>query len=86
MMPVVIGMIYFHLNPELSIDDGPSTKSFCSWRWKHLNPFFATPFRQRPGGGPYEFLGQRHSGGRPSVLGYNGYKFFNPNADEVQNP
>ncbi len=82
MMPVLIGMIYFHLNPGLSIDDALN-KILLLMAVEHLNPFFATLFVSAL---VAALMSSSDSAilGAASVLGYNGYKFFNAEADERQ--
>ena len=82
MMPVVIGMIYFHLNPDLSIDDALN-KILLLMAVEHLNPFFAVLFVSAL---VAALMSSSDSAilGAASILGYNGYKYFNSDADEHQ--
>ena len=82
MMPVVIGMIYFKVNPDLSIDDALN-KILLLMAVEHLNPFFAVLFVSAL---VAALMSSSDSAilAASSVIGYNGYKYFKPDADEHQ--
>jgi SSS family solute:Na+ symporter len=82
MMPVVIGMIYFRVNPDLSIDDALN-KILLLMAVEHLNPFFAVLFVSAL---VAALMSSSDSAilAASSIIGYNGYKYFNPDADEHQ--
>ncbi|MCF8068018.1 MAG: sodium:solute symporter family protein [Desulfobacterales bacterium] len=82
MMPVIIGMIYFKLNPDLSLDDALN-KILLNMAVEHLNPFFAVIFVSAL---VAALMSSSDSAilAAASCLGYNGYKYFNPKADEQQ--
>ncbi len=82
MMPVIIGMIYFQLNPDLSIDDALN-KILLLMAVEHLNPFFAVIFVSAL---VAALMSSSDSAilAASSVLGYNGLKYFKPNADGKQ--
>ena len=82
MMPVIIGMIYFKLNPGLSIDDALN-KILLLMAVDHLHPFFAVVFVSAL---VAALMSSSDSAilAASSIIGYNGYKYFNPDADERQ--
>jgi solute:Na+ symporter, SSS family len=82
MMPVVIGMIYFQMNPDLSIDDALN-KILLLMAVEHLHPFFAVLFVSAL---VAALMSSSDSAilAAASIVGYNGYKYFKPAADEHQ--
>jgi len=82
MMPVIIGMIYFRLNPDLSIDDALN-KILLLMAVEHLHPFFAVVFVSAL---VAALMSSSDSAilAASSIIGYNGYKYFKPDADERQ--
>jgi solute:Na+ symporter, SSS family len=82
MMPVLIGMIYFHVNPDLSIDDALN-KILLLMAVEHLHPFFAVVFVSAL---VAALMSSSDSAilAAASIVGYNGYKYFKPAADEHQ--
>lgn len=82
MMPVIIGMIYFRVNPDLSIDDALN-KILLLMAVEHLNPFFPVLFVSAL---VAALMSSSDSAilAASSVIGYNGYKYFKPDADEHQ--
>ncbi len=82
MMPVLIGMIYFHVNPDLSIDDALN-KILLLMAVEHLHPVFAVVFVSAL---VAALMSSSDSAilAAASIVGYNGYKYFKPAADEHQ--
>ena len=82
MMPVIIGMIYFRMNPDLSIDDALN-KILLLMAVEHLNPFFAVLFVSAL---VAALMSSSDSAilAAASIIGHNGYKYFKPGADERQ--
>jgi len=82
MMPVIIGMIFFQLNPELSIDDALN-KILLLMAVEHLTPILAVLFVCAL---VAALMSSSDSAilAAASVIGYNGYKYFKPDADEHQ--
>ena len=82
MMPVVIGMIYFQVNPDLSIDDALN-KILLLMAVEHLHPIFAVLFVSAL---VAALMSSSDSAilGAASILGYNGYKYFKSDADEYK--
>jgi SSS family transporter len=82
MMPVIIGMAYFHLNPELGIDDAMN-QILLLMAVEHLHPLFAVVFVSAL---VAALMSSSDSAilAAASCIGYNGYKYFKPEADETQ--
>jgi Na+/proline symporter len=82
MMPVIIGMIYFRVNPDLSINDAMN-KILLLMAVEHLPPVFAIIFISAL---VAALMSTSDSAilAAASILGYNGYKYFKPDADQYQ--
>lgn len=82
MMPVIIGMIYFRLNPNLSIDDALN-KILLLMAVEHLTPVLAVLFVCAL---VAALMSSSDSAilAAASVLGYNGLKYFKPDVDQKQ--
>jgi Na+/proline symporter len=82
MMPVIIGMIFFQLNPDLSIDDALN-KILLLMAVEHLTPVLAVLFVCAL---VAALMSSSDSAilAAASVIGYNGYKYFKPDANEHQ--
>jgi Na+/proline symporter len=82
MMPVIIGMVYFRLNPDLSIDDALN-KILLLMAVEHLNPFMATLFVCAL---VAALMSTSDSAilAASSMIGYNGYKYFRPDVGSKQ--
>lgn len=82
MMPVIIGMVYFRLNPNLGIEDAMN-KILLLMAVEHLHPFLAVIFVSAL---VAALMSSSDSAilAASSVVGYNGYKYFKPEADQQQ--
>ena len=82
MMPVIIGMIYFKLNPDLSVDDALN-KILLLMAVEHLHPIMAVIFVSAL---VAALMSSSDSAilAAASMIGYNGYKYFRPQATEAQ--
>jgi len=82
MMPVVIGMVYFRLNPDLTIDDALN-KILLLMAVEHLPTILTVLFVSAL---VAALMSSSDSAilAASSILGYNGYKYFKPEADEKQ--
>jgi len=80
MMPVIIGMVYFHLNPNLGIEDA-GNKILLRMAVEHLHPWFAAVFVSAL---VAALMSSADSAilAAASCIGYNGLKYFRPQATE----
>ncbi|MBN2551189.1 MAG: sodium:solute symporter family protein [Spirochaetales bacterium] len=82
MMPVIVGMIYFKLNPDLSIEDALN-KILLYMAAEHLPPFLTVIFVSAL---VAALMSSSDSAilATSSMIGYNAYKLFKPDVTEQQ--
>ena len=82
MMPVIIGMVYFQLNPDLSIEDAMN-KILLFMATEHLAPILAIIFVCAL---VAALMSSSDSAilAASTVIGYNGLKFFKPDASDKE--
>lgn len=80
LMPVIIGMVYFHLNPGLGIEDA-GNKILLRMAVEHLDPWLATVFVSAL---VAALMSSADSAilAAASCIGYNSVRYFRPRASE----